>query len=44
MARPTVVLRKAALELHRFGVNDLLIVVRGGQVDHFTGVAQADRA
>ena len=33
-----------ALDLHRLGVNDVLIVVRGGQVDHFAGVAQTDRA
>jgi hypothetical protein len=29
--------------VNRLGVNDVLIVVRGGQVDHFAGVAQTDR-
>ena len=35
---------ESALDLYRLGVNDVLIVVRGGQVDHFARVAQADRA
>ena len=43
MARPTVVLMNCAFELDRLGVHDVLIVVGGGQVDHFAGVAQTDR-
>ena len=35
---------EGALDLYRLGVNDVLIVVRGGQVDQFARVAQADRA
>ena len=34
---------EGALHLNRLGVNDVLIVVRGGQVDQFARVAQADR-
>ncbi len=44
IARPTVVLTKARSTLYRLGVNDVLIVVRGGQVDQFARVAEADRA
>src|SRR5579862_394801 len=33
-----------ALHLNRLSVNDVLIVVRGGQVDQFARVAQTDRA
>src|ERR1700688_2107686 len=36
-------LNKLTLHLDRNGVRHVLIVVSGGQVDHFTGVAQADR-
>ena len=32
-----------ALQVDRFRVRDVLIVVGGGQVDHLAGVAQADR-
>ena len=36
-------LDELAFHLHRNGVRHVLIVVRGGEVDDFTGVAQADR-
>jgi len=33
---------KLALHLHGDGVRHVLVVVRGGEVDDFTGVAQAN--
>ena len=36
--------QESALRVHRLGVDNLLIVVGGHQVDDFAGVAQADRA
>ena len=34
---------EGALDLHRIGVNDVLIVIGGGQVDQLSRVTQADR-
>ena len=36
--------QEATLRVHRLGVDDFLIVVRGQQVNHFTRVTQPDRA
>ena len=35
--------QEAALVLHGFGVGDVLIVVGGGQINHFAGIAQPNR-
>ena len=37
-------IQEAAFVLHRFGVSNVLIVVSGGQIDYFAGVAQTDRS
>ncbi len=43
MARPTVVEMYCLSNSHRFGVRQILIVVRRGHVEHGAGVAQTDR-
>ena len=35
--------QERAIVAHRISVNDVLIVISGGEVDHLTGVAQTDR-
>ena len=42
MTRPTVVWMNWRSMLHGLGVRDVLIVVRGGEVDDFAGVTQAN--
>ena len=43
MARPTVVEMYCRSNMRRLGVDHVLIVVRGGEVDDLAGVAQTDR-